>query len=657
MYRSSLFWTAALFGSSVALLQPAVSAKSLSEIESIAKAVTVEIKRQKQNDNGSGIIIQKQGNLYTLVTNRHVICGNSSCSQIPANEVFILKLPDGQKYKVPKDAIKLLDNSDDVVDLAIIQFRINSTYALAKIAAPESLKINSEVYASGFPCERNLDPSIPCQPLGYTFSQGRAMAVVNKRLIGDRGGYTIIYNAFTLPGMSGGGIFDSDGQLVAIHGRGDQFTENTDIVSEGVTKAEVGSKIGYNRGIPVRWLVKNLAEIGINLVTDRSISSIRATRSQEPSTADEHFITGFNNFVEPGDNVVAGKNQAIQEFTKAIQLNPNYQYAYFLRACTYRQVRKFQQSLVDFNQAILINPRYFDAHYNRANLKQTELNDIQGALADFNQAIIINPKYVVTYNNRASLKYTKLNDIQGAMADFNQAIALDPKYSTPYFNRAILKYFQLNDTQGALADYSQAISLNPRDFEAYNNRALLKDTRLHDIPGALADLNQSILLNSKNFKAYNNRANLKINRLNDIQGALNDYNQAISLNPKYSEVYNNRALLKYPNLNDIQGALADYNQAISIDPKYAKAYNNRAFLKYTKLNDIQGALADYSQAISIDPKYAKAYNSRALMKYKMNDREGSIQDCRQAARLFREQGNNQGLQDAIDNLKLLGATE
>jgi tetratricopeptide (TPR) repeat protein len=558
MYRSSLFLTAALVGTTVALVQPVAAAISASEVEVIARAVAVEIKlKNNPNSVGSGVIVDRQGDLYTLVTNAHVVCGSGRCSTLPAGEIYSLSLSDGQQYQAKGSNVRLLG---DDLDLAIIQFRSSRNYAVAKVAAAGSLKVEDEVYASGFPCERNSNPSVPCRPIGYTFQDGKAIAVLNKRLDGDDGGYTIVYDAFTLPGMSGGGVFNSSGQLVAIHGRGDRYQENTDLDN----KSRVDSKIGLNRGIPVRWLVKNLADLGINLRTDRSVrslSDIKAARSQIPATADEYFITGFNKFVEPGDDVVGGKQQAIQEFSKAIRLNPKYHFAYFMRAIAYEQAQEFRMSLADYNQAILLNSKYSVAYYNRANLKSDKLKDVQGALTDFNQAILLNRKYSKAYNNRAVLKDEALNDGQGALTDFNQAILLNRKDSLAYNNRAILKKDKLNDEQGALADFNQAILLNTRFFVAYYNRAILKK-----------------------------------NKLNDIQGALKDYDQAILLNSKYSEAYYNRAILKYEKLNDIQGALADYNQAILLNPKDSEAYYNSAILKYIKLNDRTGAIQDLRQA-------------------------------------------------------------
>jgi tetratricopeptide (TPR) repeat protein len=497
MYRSSLFLTAALIGTTVALVQPTASAKSASEVESIARAVTVEIKFKLKatdgrilNIGGSGVIVHRKGDLYTLVTNRHVVCGRGQCSQLPPVESYSLSMVDGQRYQVKQSSIKFLGED---LDLAIIQFRSTRNYSVAKMSTPDSLKTKDNVYTAGFPAE---------EP-GFAFGEGETIAVVNKRLIGDGGGYTIIYNAFTLPGMSGGGVFDENGQLVAIHGQGDRFGENTELVDNNQSRA--GNKIGLNRGIPVRWLTQNLPKLGIDLGGGSSISGIRAARQQLPNTADEYFIAGFNKFVEPGNNVLAGKRLAVQQFSKAIQLNPKYEYAYIMRAITYEQINEFQKSLSDHNQAIIINPKSSEAYNNRANLKYTKLNDTRGALADYNQAIIINPKYYEAYYNRAILKTEKLNDIRGALADYNQAIIINPKYSEAYYNRAILKYKKLNDIQGALADCNQAIIINPKFPEAYINRAILKYAELNDRAGAIQDLRQAARLfreqgNTKNYQ-------------------------------------------------------------------------------------------------------------------------------------------------------------
>jgi tetratricopeptide (TPR) repeat protein len=642
MNRCTWVLTAALLGTNVVLVQPAIAAKSAAEVKAIARAVTVEIKLQADSSVGSGIIVAHQSDLYTVATNRHVVCGikQKQRDRVPVGEIYELGMADGQKYRVKASSVKLIGTD---LDLAIVQFRSNSKYPVAQLGSASELKVDDAVYTAGFPLE---------QP-GFSFNQGDVIAVVDRRITGDRGGYSMIYDALTLPGMSGGGVFDSNGQLVAIHGQGERYGENTRLDD----KSQVGSKIGYNRGIPIRWLVRGLATAGISISENIPFSSLTTTRYQIAVSADEYFISGFNKFVEPGANVVAGKRAAIQELNKAIQLNPRYMAAYFFRAYVYEQLRNFQQSFVDYNQVITINPR-FAAYINRGNLKFDKLNDVQGALADYNQAITINPQSDLAYYNRGILKTDKLNDNQGALADYNQAITINPRFGSVYINRGNLKKNKLNDSQGALADYNQAITINPKDADAYYNRGNLKFDKLNDVQGALADYNQAITINPKLAAAYINRGLLKTDKLNDSQGALADYNQAITINPQSADAYYNRGNLKFDKLNDVQGALADYNQAITINPQSDLAYNNRGILKKNKLNDNQGALADYNQAITINPQLANAYYNRGnLKKNKLNDTAGAIEDFRQAAKLFRTQGQTQYLQKALNTLRQLGATE
>ncbi len=545
-----------ILGFTVALVSVAdiAVAKTPAEIESIAKAVTVEITLLKAESVGSGIIIERQGDLYTLITNRHVVCGQTrNFTTPPSAETYTVKLGDGQKYQVSAKSVKLLGAG---LDLAMIQFRSNRGYPVAIVADPGSLKVDDRIYTSGYPAE----------PLGFSFNAGKAIAVVDKRLIEDRGGYTVIYDAQTQPGMSGGGVFSQGGRLVAIHGQGERYRDNTQsekVPSAGtlfITKAEVGSKIGYNRGIPVRWVVQGLAERGIKLGNRQPVNLGQTIAS----SADEHFITGFNKLVEPGTDVTAGKRLALGEFSQAIRINPRYAIAYFLRAKTYDDVHEERLALDDLDRTIALNPQFAVAYNSRGILKDRKLNDPQGALADFDRAIAFNPQYAEAYNNRGNLKALKLNDPQGALADFDRAIALNPQFALPYTNRGLLKAGKFNDPQGALADFDRAIALNPQFAHFYNERGLLKQQKL-----------------------------------NDTQGALADYERAIALDPKYAFAYANRGLLKAGKLNDPQGALADYDRAIALDPKTANAYAARGYLKYEKLNDRSGGIADTRQAAKL----------------------------------------------------------
>ncbi len=433
-----------LFGCSAALVafvQP-VSAKSAAEIEQIARSVSVEMISGK----GSGVMIHRQENLYTVITNRHVVCeGKGLCDESDLSGSFQLKTADDQIYKVEKSAIKLLKNDQgEKLDLAIVQFSSNHNYTVAQVAEPGSLKVEDKVYTAGF-----------LLGLGWLFGQGEAKAVVNKWLKGSNGGYTVVYDAETLPGMSGGGAFNNAGHLVAIHGYGDRYTSNTEAGSSSA-KPEVESKIGFNRGIPIRWVVQGLGERGI-IVGSRRLPRALPVGTAGVVTADEFFIAGFNKWVEPGDDVQAGRQEAVEKLSRAITLNPKYTTAYFTRAYVYNLLGNFSLSLADYNKAIELNTTDANTYYNRGNLKK-ELKDFPGALADYDQAIELNPKYANAYYNRGILKY-ELKDFPGALSDYKKVIALNPKDADAYNNCGALKYFKLNDRPGAIQDFRIAAQL------------------------------------------------------------------------------------------------------------------------------------------------------------------------------------------------------
>ncbi len=139
MYRSSLFLNAALIGTTVALVQPLAQAKTSVEVGRIAKAITVQIKQVGSDNAGSGILLQKQGAVYTVLTAGHVVNSGSN---------FTLKTSDGQMHRMIAGSILPSGNN---IDLAVLKFTSGNNYSLAKIGTSNSLEELSPIYVAGFP--------------------------------------------------------------------------------------------------------------------------------------------------------------------------------------------------------------------------------------------------------------------------------------------------------------------------------------------------------------------------------------------------------------------------------------------------------------------------------------------------------------------------
>lgn len=162
--------------------------------------------------------------------------------------------------------------------------------------------------------------------------------------------------------------------------------------------------------------------------------------------------------------------EAINDFSVAIRLQPNEAPAYFNRGLANHKLKDFQRAVADYSDTIKLKLQPENAYiYTYRGLAKCELHDFQGALADYTEAIKLQPDSAVAYHYRGLIK-DKLNDLQGALADYNEAIRLQADESAPYYNRGMVK-FRRNDFQGAIADLTAAIKFKP-SYDAFRARSL-----------------------------------------------------------------------------------------------------------------------------------------------------------------------------------------
>ncbi len=96
-------------------------------------------------------------------------------------------------------------------------------------------------------------------------------------------------------------------------------------------------------------------------------------------------------------------DEELAAITQAINLAPRAAW-YYNRGILYYNQQKYKLALDDYNKAIELNPNYALAYYNRGNLYRRQ-QKYKLALDDYNQAIKINPNDAEAYNNRGNLYY------------------------------------------------------------------------------------------------------------------------------------------------------------------------------------------------------------------------------------------------------------
>ena len=514
---------AALIGVSIALVQPQIAfALSSGEVAKMAKQITVLIDSKSP---GSGVIVKRSGNTYTVLTAGHVVASKNKAEIVT---------PDGQRYQLNYSTVKPLPG----VDLATFQFTSSSNYPVAKIGNSDQSPEGTIAYVAGFPKAKaaSISSSI------YNFTDGKITANASRPL---KDGYALVYSNITLPGMSGGPVFNEQGELIGVHGKGDE--SEAEIATSKINPEVAYIKSGFNLGIPINTFLRLSAKSGVDVdVTPPPEIVVTAPK------ADDFFIQGV-------DKQNKGDNQgAIIAYNEAIRLNPNNAEAYGNRGNVRNDLGDKQGAIDDYNQVIRINPNDALAYNNRGNVRN-DLGDKPGAIDDYTQAIKINPNLAEAYGNRGNVR-NELGDKPEAIADYTKAIDINPNYAKAYNNRGNARN-ELGDKQGAIDDYNQAIKINPNDVLAYYNRGKVRND-LGDKPGAIADYTKAIKINPNLAEAYNNRGNVR-DDLGDKPGAIDDYTQAIKINPNLAEAYGNRGNVRY-DLGDKQAAISDLQQAANL---------------------------------------------------------------------------------------------
>ena len=77
--------------------------------------------------------------------------------------------------------------------------------------------------------------------------------------------------------------------------------------------------------------------------------------------------------------------KAIADYTKAIELKPDYYLAYYNRGNVHNNLKEYQKAIADYNQAIELKPDYANAYYNRGNV-HFDLKEYQKAIEDYQKA-------------------------------------------------------------------------------------------------------------------------------------------------------------------------------------------------------------------------------------------------------------------------------
>lgn len=239
-----------------------------------------------------------------------------------------------------------------------------------------------------------------------------------------------------------------------------------------------------------------------------------AKKKVETRIADEEKLFQANEWFEKGLHHTIGRedDKAIEEYTQAIALNPDYAEAYTYRGAAYynrgtfsSDPGQYELAVKDFRKVVAMKPGTYSAYLAQGAI-YVHQNEYEKGIEEINKAIALNPHEGMTYVVRGFIyMQEKSKDPEKAIADASKAIDIGGLSSAmAYSNRGVTLLFEKKQYDRAIDDLSRAIDLTPRNAPAYATRGIALAFK-NQFNQALEDISRSIELNPKIPITYNIR--------------------------------------------------------------------------------------------------------------------------------------------------------
>jgi tetratricopeptide (TPR) repeat protein len=636
-----------------AVTPPSVSSQQkidrFDRIDRVAKQITVRIEayndRGEFTAHGSGVLISRKGNTYTLLTADHVLHyrnrdGSDRLDGTIKGSRFQIVTPDGRKYPVQSNSIR----RQSVLDLTTFKITSNKSYRLASIAAADRVAYSFNgldwTFVAGYPDPTKFNRKRQ-QWLWYMSAGGSFAREQNffatKNNNSSTAGYELVYNNLTYGGMSGGAVLNGQGQLVGIHGR----------------QENLATGYGLSLGIPIGVFNGLTKELGVDSKALNYQPVLPALTSQENKILNAQIKqrqrTELNNIPAPTTEDlwlakavqqirIEQTDSAIVSLNNAIKLDPKLAAAYYTRGVVFIKQNKPDAAAKEFDRAIQYCNEYQVVCISA--LREKSLNALRNgeyiiALNAIDRAIALDSREAYLHDLKGDI-LTKLKRFSTAIASYNKAIDLSPN---PYFyyDRGIA-YYQSGNKQQGIADFKETFKRNPNAAQLYMTTVVDLYNNKTDDPLIIDTLSAIIALRPQLVEAYVIRGNAYKRFF--FQNSLSkiDYQKAkqlmVSSKAEFTYARDEQEQAKYKqvllasiykSLEEYPQALAIYDKAIVSDPENSRNYGNRASL-LEKLGRYSAALADYNRAIAIEPDNPTYYASRSSIYEKLKRESEAMSD-------------------------------
>lgn len=304
--------------------------------------------------------------------------------------------------------------------------------------------------------------------------------------------------------------------------------------------------------------------------------------------AKRYHKTGLD-FIKAGSYV-----DAIDQFSRAIDLDPKNATHYIQRAIAYEREGNKKMSAEDYDRAIIFTKekQQGELYYNSGRLYY-DLGDYEKARQQLEKATLLNKKHLQSFQVLART-LIKLAQFEAANKAISTAIKLDKRSAENFYYQGLI-HEGLQDYVNAEASFAKALSARRNYLDALLSMAKTKIT-LNKTGDADATIRQALAIDPRNKTALYLRSTLSVKRL-EYLNAINDISTILAVSPEDEEMYFVRGLY-YQEFKQHQNAINDFNKVLALNPSNAEAYYRRGW-SHEETQNFAAAMKDYESLASL----------------------------------------------------------
>jgi superkiller protein 3 len=324
-------------------------------------------------------------------------------------------------------------------------------------------------------------------------------------------------------------------------------------------------------------------------------------------------------------------NEAIRILRRAVNLSPNSGRAHYNLAVTLDRASPGKgHGIEEYRKALRLNPKDVNSLINLA----VDLGDgdVQEAKRLFERAISLDPKNAAAYFN-LGLLLRNSGDPKGALLALQKAIGLNPDSVEP--RRQLVSLLITQERWDEILEQCREIlKRNPNDWNTRYSfgQTLIRKGSAEEGKKEL-EKSQEIRQSQQKHDELERLLGRGLSNLakGAVEEAIKNFHSVLEVDPDSAQghMYLGVALAT---TRDTERGTAELNKAIELDPSNARAHHNLGTV-LLQAGQVDAAYREFEKALGLDPYFPETHNNLGLILSKNKQMEKAVERFRTASEL------------------------